>query len=81
MNYNFFQKTLHNLCLGNRSIKKSLFEIEKLLFHKSIEIKNENHIFITSLPRSGTSALLEFIYSSNEFGSLLYKDMPFILSP
>ena len=81
MNYNFFQKKLHNLCLGSKSIKKSLFEIEKLIFHNSIKIKNEKHIFITSLPRSGTSALLEFIYSSNEFGSLLYKDMPFVLSP
>ena len=32
--YNFIEKFLHNFCLGNKTIKKSLYEIEKLLFLK-----------------------------------------------
>jgi len=79
--YTFLQKKLHKLCLKNNIIKKSLFEIEKILFFKKDKINNENHIFITGLPRSGTTTLLYFLYKSNKYASLTYKDMPFILSP
>ena len=81
MKYSYLEKKLHNICLGNETIKKSLFEIENILFYKSIPVTNNNHVFITGLPRSGTTALLELIYSSNEFGSLTYRDMPFVISP
>ena len=38
-------------------------------------------LFITGLPRSGTTSLLNFLYSSDEYASLTYNNMPFILSP
>ena len=50
-NYNFFQKLLHDLTLGNNFVKKSFYEIEKIFFLKKIYIKNEKHVFITGLPR------------------------------
>ena len=81
MNYSYLEKKLHNISLGNEVIKKSLFEIENILFHKPILISENNHVFVTGLPRSGTTVLLELIYSSNEFGSLTYRDMPFVISP
>ena len=62
-NYNLIQKVLHDLLLSNKFINKSLYEIEKIIFLKNIDIKNESHIFISSLPRSGTTSLLNFIYS------------------
>ena len=81
-NYNFLQKNLHRLVLGNSLIKKTLFEIEKSLFYKKqVGTKDQQHIFVTGLPRSGTTILLNFIYQTNDFASLCYKDMPFILSP
>ena len=81
-NYSFLQKQLHKLVLGNQFIKKSLFDIEKLLFYKKkTNIRNQQHVFITGLPRSGTTILLEFLYQSKEFASLTYSDMPFVLSP
>ena len=33
------------------------------------------------MPRSGTTVLLNFLYQTNNFASLTYLDMPFILSP
>ena len=80
-NYTFLQKKLHKISLQNNLIKKSLFEIEKILFLNKNNINNNNHIFITGLPRSGTTILLNFFYQSNEYASLTYKDMPFVLSP
>ena len=38
-NYSFFQRVLHDITLGNKLIKKSLYEIEKILFLKKFETK------------------------------------------
>ena len=57
-NYNFIQKLLHDIVLSNKFINKSLFEIEKLIKLKKNNIDKNSHIFITGLPRSGTTILL-----------------------
>ena len=80
-NYSFLQKKLHKIILGFNFIKNSLFEIEKSIFLSKKNIENNNHIFISGLPRSGTTSLLNFFYNTNEYASLTYKDMPFVLSP
>jgi hypothetical protein len=78
--YTFLQKKLHKLVLKNNLIKKSLFELEKILFSNK-NMDNNDHIFITGLPRSGTTILLNFFNKFDMYASLKYKDMPFILSP
>ena len=80
-NYSNIQKFLHDLILSNKFINKSLFEIEKLLYLKNTNIINKRHIFITGLPRSGTTSILNFIYASGDYASLTYKNLPFVLSP
>ena len=80
-NYSSIQKFLHDFVLKKKFINKSLFELEKIIFSKNLEIKNKSHIFITGLPRSGSTTLLNFFHSSNQFKSLTYKNMPFVLSP
>jgi len=80
-NYSYIQKFLHDLVLGKKIINKSLFELEKIIYLKNRDIKNQSHVFITGLPRSGTTSLLNFLYSSDEYASLTYSNMPFILSP
>jgi hypothetical protein len=79
--YSFIQRFLHELVLGKKFINKSLFELEKIIYLKNLDIKNQPHIFVTGLPRSGTTILLNFIFSSNQFASLKYRNMPFIFSP
>tara|TARA_B100001564_G_C20603927_1_gene654161 strand:- start:50 stop:1009 length:960 start_codon:yes stop_codon:yes gene_type:complete len=79
--YNFLQKTLHTIVLGSKFINKSLFEIEKIFFLEEKNIQDKKHIFISGLPRSGTTLLLNVLYESGEFASLKYSNMPFILSP
>ena len=80
-NYNFIQKLLHDLGLSNKLVNKSLFELEKVLYLKNNNIDKNSHVFIKSLPRSGTTILLNFLFSSNEFASLKYSNIPFVLSP
>ena len=80
-NYSVIQKYFHDFVLTKKFINESLFELEKIIYLKKIEIRDQSHIFITGLPRSGTTSLLNFIYSSNEYASLTYRCMPFVLSP
>ena len=80
-NYSNIQKFLHDFVLSKKNINKSLFELEKIIYLKNKDIKNQSHVFITGLPRSGTTSLLNFLFSSNEYASLTYNNMPFILSP
>jgi len=81
LNYSNIQKFLHDFVLAKKIINKSLFEIEKIIYPKDKNIKNQPHVFITGLPRSGTTSLLNFLFSSEEYASLTYNNMPFILSP
>lgn len=79
-NYSLMQKTLHRQFLNNKNIIDfCLNSIRER--SKSIENNEGRHIFITGLARAGTTALLECIDSTNDFGSLRYKYMPFILFP
>jgi|TARA_B100000787_G_scaffold65904_1_gene48325 hypothetical protein len=79
--YSFIQQFLHDLVLSKKFINKSFFELEKIVYLKNKDIKNQSHIFISSLPRSGTTSLLNFIHSSSQYTSLTYRNMPFVLSP
>ena len=80
-NYNLPQKYLHHFVLGNNLIEKTLFDLEKMIFlNKDKDNNLQKHIFITGLPRSGTTILLEFIYKTQDFASLTYSDMPFIMA-
>ena len=80
-NYSNIQKFLHDFVLSKKIINKSLFELEKIIYLKNKDINNQSHVFISGLPRSGTTSLLNFLFSSNEYSSLTYNNMPFILSP
>ena len=77
--YSYLEKCLHRLIFNSDSIQSILYDLEKRFFLK--EKQNNKHLFIVGLPRSGTTALLNLFYNTGQFASLIYKDMPFILSP
>ena len=80
VNYNFLQKILHKLALSSSMMRENLFNIERSIFLEEVD-NDGNHIFIVGLARSGTTILLNTLFSTNEFASLTYRDMPFIMSP
>ena len=81
LNYTRLDILLHDIFLGKKLILKSVYEIEKLFFLKKKDYHKNKHVFITGLPRSGTTALLNFLDKFEELCSLKYKNMPLILSP
>ena len=81
-NYSNLDKVLYRQFLGDNQLSNFLFS--NLLSNnrsKKNWFRNSKHVFITGLARSGTTALLNRIYSCQKIPSMLYKHMPFILSP
>lgn len=79
-NYSLISKILHRQFLNNKEILDLSLKKIKLKSSISDEYHHQN-VFITGLARAGTTALLQSLDSTNIFGSLRYKYMPFILSP
>ena len=78
-NYSWLQQKLHQLALSSKFMREAMFDIESSSV--STSKTGDNHVFVSGLARSGTTVLLNAIYKSDEFASLSYKDMPFILAP
>ena len=79
--YSSSQKLLHKIALHSPFLREFFFDLEKSFFlNKDFEI-DTRYVFISGMPRSGTTILLNAIHETNEFASLTYQDMPFILSP
>ena len=77
--HNSFDRMLHDFYLGNTSLAELSFDIGSMFF-KNSQLSTEN-IFVTGLARSGTTSVFNFLHESNEYASLLYSDMPFLLMP
>lgn len=81
-NYSVLDKILHYMAFATPIIQRTLSDLEDNIYKQDLaKIHSKNEIFITGLPRSGTTLLLELFYNSDEFSSYSYRHMPFILSP
>lgn len=81
-NYNVIDRALHHFAFSSPIIQKTLSDIENDLFKNALkDIRSQNEVFITGLPRAGTTLTLELLYATREFQAFQYSDMPFILSP
>ncbi len=81
-NYNFLDRVLHRLAFCHPIVQKIFSELENDLFKRELEaIESRQEVFVTGLPRAGTTLMLELLYATGEFKTYTYRDMPFILSP
>jgi len=80
-NYSALQRFLHRTVLSSQFIREVMFDVEQSIFLKKDDNFDDDHIFVAGLARSGTTILLNAIYQSDQFASLTYDDMPFILAP
>ena len=80
--YDFLSIIIHKIFFNFDFFNIFLFDLEKKIYLPKLKDNYTNsNVFITGLPRSGTTAFLELLYSSKKFASFQYLDMPFILSP
>lgn len=77
--HSYFEQLLHDFYLGNMPLAELSFDLEKLIYGEAQPSKE--NIFVTGLARSGTTSVFNYLHESNEYASLLYSDMPFLLMP
>ena len=80
--YSLLDRALHWLAFSTIEIQKGLADLEDKVYSKDLaRMEIDRPVFITSLPRAGTTLLLDVIASTGSFGSHTYRDLPFLLMP
>jgi len=80
--YSTVERALHYLAFSVPFVQKALAELENDLFARNRDrSRSEREVFITGLPRAGTTLLLDLLYRTGEFCSFTYRHMPFVLAP
>lgn len=80
--YSALDRALHNQAFSSPGLQKGLAGIEDRLWRRKIaNTRAERPVLVTSLPRAGTTILLELLARQPEFASATYRNMPFTLSP
>jgi hypothetical protein len=80
--YSLVERALHHLAFSTPVVQKMLGELENDLYRKRLTAAGSSReVFVTGLPRAGTTLVLELLYGTGEFRTFTYRDMPFILAP
>jgi hypothetical protein len=80
--YSRVEKGLHYLAFSTPFLQRAVAELECDLFKRRLDgVESRAEVFITGLPRAGTTLLLELLYGTGEFATFTYRHMPFILAP
>lgn len=80
--YSRTDRMLHRLAFHNPILQDMLADIESKFFAGRWKAcQAANPIFVTSLPRAGTTILLEVMHRLPGLAVHTYRDMPFILTP
>ena len=80
--YSFIDRMLHRMAFAHPVLQRALGEIESDMFAaKFAEQTAARPVFVTGLPRAGTTLLLEMLYQTGEFATFTYREMPFVLAP
>ncbi|ALM52523.1 sulfotransferase [Halomonas huangheensis] len=80
--YSPMDKALHLYAFSSSSAQGTLASMENHLWRKRIQsTPNQCPVFVTSLPRAGTTILLELLARQSEFASPTYRHMPFTMAP
>ena len=82
LNYSFLDRLIHRVAFAAPAIQLTASDMEKALYGASWDkVRGGRPIFITSLPRAGTTLMLEAFHLFPSLASHLYRDMPFVMAP
>lgn len=80
--YNMGDRLVHMLAFASPKFQRASCALDDCLFSRAIALAPENPpIFITSLARGGTTALLNAFHQTPQIAVHEYRDMPFVTSP
>ena len=80
--YSFVERMLHRVAFASPAVQIGAADMEKAVYGSRLRhIPVERPIFITSLPRAGTTLILELLTGLPGLATHLYRDMPFVMAP
>lgn len=80
--YSALEKLMHRMVLGLPPVAEMAFTMDQALARPdAAAARAGRHVFVAGLARAGTTILTRRIHASGAFGSLTYRDMPFVLAP
>ncbi|MEZ5715268.1 MAG: sulfotransferase [Paracoccaceae bacterium] len=80
--YTAMERLMHRVALGNPAVAEMGFALDQLVARPDAAKAGEGaHVFVAGLARAGTTVLTRALHDSGAFGSLTYRDMPFVLAP
>jgi hypothetical protein len=80
--YSLLERALHRVAFGTTTAQLGIADLERRLFARDLKgVEPAAPVLITSLPRAGTTVLLEMLAAAPSFASHTYRDMPFVLCP
>lgn len=80
--YSRIERFLHYFAFTTPLVQRVLADLESDLFKRELQgVVSRDEVFVTGLPRSGTTLVLELLFSSGGFRTFTYRNMPFILAP
>jgi len=81
-NYSAADQAVHRIAFATRPTQIGLSNLEDRLYAGRLaKVRTERPVFVTALPRAGTTLLLEMLDSVPELCAHTYRDMPMILTP
>ena len=81
VNYSTLDRLMHRLAFSG-SIQRAAADIEKKAFSsKYLPYQAQRPVFITSLPRAGTTLMLNALNRFPSLAAHTYRDMPFVMAP
>jgi hypothetical protein len=80
--YTWSERLLHDCAFRSGGLQVALADIEDQMYRRQLaEVSADDSVFVTALPRAGTTILLNLLVETGVFASHTYRDMPFVLSP
>ena len=80
--YSRIDRLVHKMAFDQQIVRNLLFDLETSLYKAKLDqVQPAKPVFVTSLPRAGTTLMLELLARHKDVVTHTYRDMPFILSP
>lgn len=80
--YGPLDRVLFRIAFRASAAQHAVADVERMLYGDRLRsVPVERPVFITALPRSGTTILLKLLWRTGHFASHIYRDMPFVLCP
>ncbi len=80
--YGLLDRFLYRIAFRGGTAQHAMADVEEMMYKNTLEsVSVDDPVFISSLPRAGTTILLKLLWNTGHFASHTYQDMPFVLCP